>query len=75
MTTAKAALAASVTEPLFSAVSAEFVPRTQESRWTLLHLIETGPNPVLRTKPAPDANEWHHRLYDRGVFEELNATT
>ncbi|MGW1364294.1 hypothetical protein ACWCQP_43665 [Streptomyces chartreusis] len=43
--------------------------------WTLLHLIETGPNPVLRTKPAPDANEWHHRLYDRGVFEEFNATT
>ncbi|MFE4575980.1 hypothetical protein [Streptomyces chartreusis] len=43
--------------------------------WALLHLIETGPNPVLRTKPAPDANEWHHQLYDRGVFEELNATT
>ncbi|MFE7094443.1 hypothetical protein [Streptomyces erythrochromogenes] len=35
--------------------------------WTLLHLIETGPNPVLRTRPAPDANEWHHRLYDRAV--------
>lgn len=30
--------------------------------WTLLHLIETGPNPVVTIKPAPDANEWHHRL-------------
>ncbi|MFG2027686.1 hypothetical protein [Streptomyces sp. NPDC048825] len=35
--------------------------------WTLLHLIETGPNPVLTTQPAPDANEWHQRLYDRAV--------
>jgi hypothetical protein len=43
--------------------------------WTLLHLIETGSNPVLKTKPAPDANEWHHRLYDRAVFEEPNPTT
>ncbi|MDV9168766.1 hypothetical protein R6V09_01230 [Streptomyces sp. W16] len=33
--------------------------------WTLLHLIETGPNPVLTHRPAPDANEWHQRLYDR----------
>ncbi|MFC5914689.1 hypothetical protein [Streptomyces pulveraceus] len=39
--------------------------------WTLLHLIETGPNPVLATAPGPgpgpgpDANEWHQRLYDR----------
>lgn len=33
--------------------------------WTLLHLIETGPNPVLTAKPAADANEWHQRLYDR----------
>lgn len=37
--------------------------------WTLLHLIETGPNPALNAKPAPDANEWHHRLCDRIVFE------
>ncbi|MFB7652548.1 MULTISPECIES: hypothetical protein [unclassified Streptomyces] len=43
--------------------------------WTLLHLIETGPNPVLKTKPAPDANERHHRLYDRAVFEEPTLTT
>ncbi|MGW7026882.1 hypothetical protein ACWGFX_06795 [Streptomyces xanthophaeus] len=37
--------------------------------WTLLHLIEAGPNPALDAKPAPDANEWHHRLYDRAVVE------
>ncbi|MGT2529560.1 hypothetical protein ACU4GG_22535 [Streptomyces nojiriensis] len=43
--------------------------------WTLLHLIETGPNPVLTTKPAPDANEWHHRLYDRAVSEGPTPTT
>ena len=35
--------------------------------WTLLHLIETGPNPVLTAQPAPDANEWHHQLYDRSI--------
>ncbi|MEV6018293.1 MULTISPECIES: hypothetical protein [unclassified Streptomyces] len=35
--------------------------------WTLLHLIETGPGPVLTTEPGPDANEWHQRLYDRAV--------
>ena len=35
--------------------------------WSLLHLIETGPNPVLVTRPAPDANEWHHRLWQRAV--------
>jgi hypothetical protein len=33
--------------------------------WTLLHLIETGPNPAPTTEPAPDANEWHRRLYER----------
>ncbi|WP_244375665.1 hypothetical protein [Streptomyces ficellus] len=33
--------------------------------WTLLHLIETGPNPVLTDPPGPDANEWHQRLYGR----------
>ncbi len=41
--------------------------------WTLLHLIETGPNPVLTSKPAPGANEWHQRLYDRAVFGGLIA--
>ncbi|MEU4267761.1 hypothetical protein [Streptomyces sp. NPDC026092] len=35
--------------------------------WSLLHLIETGPNPVLATDPGPDANEWHQRLYLRAV--------
>lgn len=39
--------------------------------WTLLHLIETGPNPVLTSKPAAGANEWHQRLYDRAVFGGL----
>lgn len=34
---------------------------------TLLHLIETGPNPVLTTDPGPNANEWHQRLYARAV--------
>ncbi|MFZ3493354.1 hypothetical protein ACODT5_09030 [Streptomyces sp. 5.8] len=43
--------------------------------WTLLHLIETGPNLVLKTKPAPDANEWPHRLYDRAAFEESTPTS
>lgn len=35
--------------------------------WTLLHLIETGPNPVLTSRPTPDANEWQHRLWLRAV--------
>jgi hypothetical protein len=35
--------------------------------WTLLHLIETGPNPVLPADPGPDANEWHQRIYARAV--------
>ncbi|GAA4907761.1 hypothetical protein GCM10023237_29300 [Streptomyces coeruleoprunus] len=35
--------------------------------WTLLHLIETGPNPVLATDPGRDANEWHQRLFLRAV--------
>ncbi|WP_438491465.1 hypothetical protein [Streptomyces asiaticus] len=42
--------------------------------WTLLHLIETGPNPVLTVKPEPDANEWRDRLWMRalnaGLVEE-----
>ncbi|WNO70358.1 hypothetical protein [Streptomyces sp. AM8-1-1] len=36
--------------------------------WTLLHLIETGPNPVLTTAPEPGGNEWRQRLYDRAEF-------
>jgi hypothetical protein len=39
--------------------------------WTLLHLIETGPNPVLATQPAADANEWQHRLWERAVHGGL----
>jgi hypothetical protein len=39
--------------------------------WTLLHLIETGPNPVLTTQPAPEANEWQHRLWARAVNGDL----
>ncbi|MGC5008821.1 hypothetical protein [Streptomyces sp. DT203] len=35
--------------------------------WTLLHLIETGPNPVLAAQSAPDADEWQHRLWERAV--------
>ncbi len=34
---------------------------------SLLHLIETGPNPVLTDDPGPGANEWVQRLYDRAV--------
>ncbi|MEU7159170.1 hypothetical protein AB0A98_22430 [Streptomyces chrestomyceticus] len=33
----------------------------------LLHLIETGPNPVLTENPGPGANEWVQRLYARAV--------
>ncbi len=43
--------------------------------WTLLHLIETGPNPVLTTEPAPDAGEWHHRLWVRIVNSGLSPST
>ncbi|MFE6056806.1 hypothetical protein ACFQ6N_39225 [Kitasatospora sp. NPDC056446] len=35
--------------------------------WSLLHLIETGPNPVLTEKPGPAANEWRHRLWQRAL--------
>ncbi|KOT95948.1 hypothetical protein ADK70_10130 [Streptomyces rimosus subsp. pseudoverticillatus] len=34
---------------------------------SLLHLIETAPNPVLTADPGPGANEWVQRLYDRAV--------
>ncbi|MFB8003278.1 hypothetical protein [Nocardia sp. NPDC056000] len=43
--------------------------------WTLLHLIETGPNPVITTEPEPDANEWHHTLWVRAVAGGLVAVT
>ncbi|MEW2488801.1 hypothetical protein [Streptomyces sp. NPDC048411] len=35
--------------------------------WSLLHLIETGPNPVLTAEPDPSANEWHRTLWKRAV--------
>jgi hypothetical protein len=35
--------------------------------WTLLHLIETGPNPVFDVRPGPDSGEWQHRLWQRCV--------
>lgn len=41
--------------------------------WSLLHLIETGPNPVFTVRPAPDANEWRHRLWQRCVNGGLVA--
>ncbi len=42
--------------------------------WTLLHLIEAGPNPVLTTEPDRDANEWHHTLWARIVNSGLAPT-
>ncbi len=43
--------------------------------WTLLHHIETGPNPVITTRPGPDANEWHHTLWMRAANGGLIAGT
>ena len=42
--------------------------------WTLLHLIEAGPNPVLRGKPTADANEWYFRLWTRADNAGLYST-
>ena len=33
--------------------------------WTLMHLIETAPNPAVPYEPPPGANEWHVRLWRR----------
>jgi hypothetical protein len=41
--------------------------------WTLLRLIETGPNPVFTVRPEPGANEWQHRLWQRCVNAGLVA--
>ncbi|MFG2970298.1 hypothetical protein ACGFZS_44220 [Streptomyces sp. NPDC048288] len=43
--------------------------------WTVLHLIETGPNPVLTTWADPDANEGHHRRNNGSVFDAPAPTT
>ncbi len=31
--------------------------------WTLLHLIETAPSPVVTAEPPAGANPWIHRLW------------
>ncbi|MFE0606768.1 hypothetical protein ACFW2T_32880 [Streptomyces sp. NPDC058892] len=34
--------------------------------WSLLHLIETSPGPVPAVAPpGPDADDWHHTLWNR----------
>lgn len=33
--------------------------------WTLLHLIETAPQPVVDNVPAPHSNWWIRTLWDR----------
>jgi hypothetical protein len=33
--------------------------------WTLLHLLETAPDPPLDAKPGADANPWLHMLWKR----------
>ncbi|MFD6231890.1 hypothetical protein ACFWFZ_34360 [Streptomyces sp. NPDC060232] len=34
--------------------------------WSLVHLIETSPGPVPQvTQPGPDADDWHHTLWNR----------
>lgn len=33
--------------------------------WTLLHAIETSPDPVYASDPGPSANEWQRRLWER----------
>ncbi|MEV0978358.1 hypothetical protein [Streptomyces sp. NPDC049915] len=35
--------------------------------WLLLHLIETGPNPVLTEPPDAHAGPWRRRLWRRGA--------
>jgi hypothetical protein len=33
--------------------------------WTLLHAIETSPDPVYASDPGPSANEWQRRSWER----------
>jgi hypothetical protein len=33
--------------------------------WTLLHLIETAPSPVVRQQPPEGASEWIRLIWDR----------
>ncbi|MFJ9360804.1 hypothetical protein [Streptomyces mirabilis] len=39
--------------------------------WTLLHLIETDPNPALTSPPAAETNGWHRTLWKRIVHGGL----
>ncbi|MBV2357352.1 hypothetical protein KUM39_23790 [Streptomyces sp. J2-1] len=40
--------------------------------WSLLHLIETSPGPVPAVAPpGPDADDWHHTLWNRWGNHEL----
>ncbi|MFF1482125.1 hypothetical protein ACFVYD_32005 [Streptomyces sp. NPDC058301] len=63
-----AAIAGPVTAEEATALTACFGPDDCYGvAWNLLHLIETGPNPVLTTVPTPDANDWHHILWTRAA--------
>ena len=33
--------------------------------WTLLHLVESAPSPVVTSRPSDDANPWISRLWMR----------
>ncbi|MDZ5443990.1 hypothetical protein U2F26_14790 [Micromonospora sp. 4G57] len=33
--------------------------------WTLLHLVESAPSPVVTSPPAPGANQWLGMLWQR----------
>lgn len=33
--------------------------------WTLLHLVESAPSPVVNSRPPDDANAWISRLWMR----------
>ncbi|MGF1429053.1 hypothetical protein [Kitasatospora sp. LaBMicrA B282] len=45
--------------------------------WTLLHLIETSPNPVLTVRPPADEGgwQWQNRLWQRAVNAGLVCDT
>ncbi|MEU8139918.1 hypothetical protein [Streptodolium elevatio] len=45
--------------------------------WSLLHLIETAPMPVVAAEPPAGANEWLARLwlrYDNRLADQAAAT-
>jgi hypothetical protein len=43
--------------------------------WTLLHLIESGPNPAVRTEPTDDASEWIKLLWRRTQHTHRQSPT